>query len=128
MQLTADLSQLHPEVRRGIIQNLQHEDAAQYALGAIEQAKLKKFYDAVAMPGFSKKDVGPLHFIISPDQAARCRAIYGDLCFMDPDFVKWLKKGNEDMRVREVGTKIQSGWTPGMKVRGQRRNAVQTHG
>jgi hypothetical protein len=133
MQLTADLSQLHPEVRQAIIKNVRHEDTAAYALGAIEQAKLKKFYDAIAVPGFSKSDVGPMHFVISQDQAARCRAIYGDLCFMDPDFVKFLKKHHEDMRVREVGTRIQSGYrapvrSPMFKVQGQRRNAVQTHG
>lgn len=133
MQLTADLSQLHPEVRRRIVKNVQHEDAAQYALGAVEQAKLKKFYDAIAVPGFSKKDIGPLHFVISDDQAARARAVYGELCFMDPDFVKFLKKHHEDMRVREVGTRIQSGYSrkvqwPRSKAQGQLAKPVQTHG
>ena len=140
MQLTTDLSQLHPEVRRRIVKNVQHQDAAQYALGAVEQAKLKKFYDAVATTGFSKTDIGPLNFVISQDQAARCRAIYGDLCFMDPDFVKFLKKHHEDMRVREVGTRIQAGYrgpvqSPMFKVQSRKLAAgtaalpgVQTNG
>jgi hypothetical protein len=141
MQLTADLSQLHPEVRRRIVKNVQHEDAAQYALGAVEQAKLKKFYDALAVPGFSKQDIGPLHFVISDDQAARARAAYGELCFMDPDFVTFLKRHHEDMRVREVGTKIQSGYRGPVKTdfgssklqvpnskRSPLAKPVQTHG
>ena len=36
---------------------------------------------------------------------------YGDLCFADPDFAKFLLKHHPDFRVKDCGTKIQSGYT-----------------
>lgn len=111
MQLTTDLSQLHPEIRHALIRKLRHEDRARYDLGAVEQVKLKRATDAAVKTG-AFNDVGPMQMVISPDQYQRAMQTFGQHCFMDPDFVPWLLKRNEDMRVKQVGTRIQSGWTP----------------
>lgn len=110
MQLTADLSALKPEVRNRLIHRLQREDEARYAIGVTEQIRMKKLRDEMVKTG-AYNEVGPMTFIASDDQYQRAMHRYGQLCFMDPDFVPWLLKHNEDMRVKNVGTRIQSGYT-----------------
>lgn len=111
MILTSDLSGLSPAVRAALVRKLQHADRARYELGVVEQTKRKRFHDAVVQPG-AFNEVGPAQMIMSQDQHQRAMQKYGQLCFMDADFVKWLLKNNEDMRVKQCGTRIQSGWTP----------------
>lgn len=111
MQLTTDLSGLRPEVRGALIRRLQRDDAARYAVGAADQLRLKNYHDAVVKAG-AFNELGPVQMVISRDQYVRAMEKYGPLCFMDPNFVPWLLKRNEDMRVKQAGTRIQSGWTP----------------
>ena len=110
MELTVNLSGLHPDVARGVIKGLQHEDKAQHDLGVLEQLRLKKLLDAAAEPGFNT-EIGRTLMVLSPEQAQAARRLYGDLCFADPDFSKFLLRQNPEFRVKDVGTKIQSGWT-----------------
>jgi hypothetical protein len=107
-----DMSGLPPAVRERVIKNLAHEDAAQHALGQIEQVKMKRLMDQIVQPGCFN-ECGRQVFMISPDQHQRLMHKYGKLCFMDDDFVKWLLKRpvGEDMKVKDVGTRIQSGYT-----------------
>ena len=109
MQLTTDLSQLAPEVRSGIVRRLQYEDLARHALGLAEQARLKRLHDAAGL-GSYKPELGPAQIILSADQWQRAMQRYGTCCMMDPDFVPWLLKRNDDMRVKQIGTKAQVGW------------------
>lgn len=114
MKLTMDLSGLQPAVAQSVMRHLQHEDRARHALGLIEQLKLKRFYDA--HPAFGHGLGGEVRqsAVITADQTQRVRDKYGDLCFADPDFMPWLLKQPEgaDFVVKDVATRIQSGWTP----------------
>ena len=110
MELTINLSGLHPATARGVIKGLQHEDKARHDLGVLEQVRLKKFMDAVAQPGFNT-EVGRTVMVLSPEQREAAYRIYGQMCFADPDFSKYLLKQNPEFRVKDVGTKIQSGYT-----------------
>lgn len=105
-----NLSKLPPHLARSIIQTIKREDAAQYALGVIEQRKLKKWHDQFAVPGFNT-DLGRQTMCLSRSQWYEALRIYGQNCFQDPEFAKFLLKYHEDMRVKDVGTKIQSGYT-----------------
>jgi hypothetical protein len=109
MQLTADLSQVPPDVRNAVIRKLAHEDKARCDLGVLEQRRMKQMHDRAGI-GSYKKEIGPAQMILSQDQWQRAMARYGNLIFMDPEFTPWLLKKNEDMRVRDVGTKIQVGY------------------
>jgi hypothetical protein len=109
MQLTADLSQLAPEVRNGIVRRLQHEDLARHALGLADQARMKRLQDTATI-GTYKGEIGPPQIILSQDQWQRAMQRYGQLCMMDPDFVPWLLRKNDDMRVKAIGTRAQVGW------------------
>lgn len=113
MNWTMDLSGLAPASRRAVLAGLQHEDRARHALGVIEQAKLKKFHDAMAIPGVLNNGMGRQVMIRSADQNERFKAKYGQLCWADPDFSKWVLKKTEhaDLRVKDVGEKIQVGYT-----------------
>ena len=108
-----DLSRVAPEVRRGVIANLQHEDRARHALGLLEQRRLKQFHDQMAVPGRLNTGLGRQTMIISEDQRLRFMEKYGQMCWADPDFGKWVLKQelHADLRVKDVGTKIQVGWT-----------------
>lgn len=110
MQFTVDISRINPAVRHGFVRSLHHEDRARHALGVIEQARLKKLYDSAAVAGFNT-NLGRAQMILSDDQWKRAMQQYGQFCFMDPEFTPWLLKKNEDFRVKDVGTRIQSGWT-----------------
>lgn len=109
MQLTVDLSQMHPEVRGKIIRKLAHEDKARHDLGVIEQLKMKKLHDA-AQIGHYKSELGPARMILSQDQWQRAMQKYGQYIFMDPEFSPWLVKKHPDMAVKDIGTKIQVGY------------------
>jgi hypothetical protein len=111
MQLTADLSQLQPEVRNALIRKLSFEDKARHDLGVVEQVRMKRMYDQAGR-GLFKDHLGPAQLIMSQDQHQRAMQKYGQFIFMDPDFVPWLLKHNPDMRVKQEGTRIQTGWTP----------------
>lgn len=113
--ISINLSNVHPEVRQTIVKGLQHEDRARHALGVIEQLRLKRMMDAAAVPGFNR-EIGRTSMIISPGQYQAAQRVYGELCFADPDFGKFLLKQNEEMRVKDVGTRVQSGWTPASEV------------
>lgn len=112
-EFTLDLTGLHPAVAQGVIRGLHFEDRARYAMGLIEQRRLKQLADKMAVAGGFNNEVGRMSMVTSEDQAFRIRRKYGQLCFLDPDFGKWLlkKPEGEDMKVRDVRTKIQTGWT-----------------
>lgn len=112
-EFTLDLTGLHPAVAQGVIRGMHFEDRARYAMGLIEQRRLKQLADKMATAGGFNNDVGRMSMVTSEDQAMRIRRKYGQLCFLDPDFGKWLltKPEGEDMKVKDVGTRIQTGWT-----------------
>lgn len=116
-ELSLNLAQLHPDVRQSLIKGLVHEDRARHALGVIEQLRLKKMMDAAAQPGFNR-EIGRTSMVISTGQYQAAQQQYGELCFADPDFGKFLLKKHDDFRVKDVGTRIQSGWTPASEGRG----------
>lgn len=108
--LTVNLANVRPEVRHAVLRNLKHEDAAAYALGVIDQIRLKKFYDLHAVPGMNT-DIGRQNMVISHGQRLAAYRKYGQMCFADPEFAPWLLKKDDIFRVKDVGTKIQSGFT-----------------
>ena len=112
MQFTINLSGVHPEVRNQVIRHVQHEDRARHTLGLIEQARLKKLHDAMAMPGLLNTEIGRQTMVLSRDQWGRFMQKYGEKCWADPDFAPWVLKKSEhaDLRVKDVGTKIQVGY------------------
>jgi len=109
MQFTTDLTGLRPEARNQFLRDVVHEDKARYALGALDQLRLKQRADAITAAGY-KGDLRA-QMVMSQDQWARAMNQYGERCWLDPDFVPWLLKNNEDMRVRDCGTKIMVGYT-----------------
>lgn len=114
MEFTVDLTHLPVEVRNAIARKVRHEDRARHELGLVEQRKLKQLHDEVAVAGFNN-NVGRQCMVISPDQYQRFMQVYGPKCWADPDFAKWVLKQEQhaDLRVKDVGTRVQSGWTPG---------------
>jgi hypothetical protein len=110
MDLTVDLSRLHPAVAQGIIGHLQHEDRARHALGLVEQYRLKRLYDEMAVPGMNTR-LGRTTMVRSRDQWIRFMQKYGQLCWADPEFSPFVLKHHPDMRVKDVGERIQSGYT-----------------
>lgn len=114
MDFTIDLSRMHPEVRGQVIKGLHHADRARHALGLLEQRRLKQLHDAMAVPGVLNTEIGRQQMTLSRDQWIRFMQKYGQRCWADPDFAPWVLKQtqHEDLRVKDVGTRIQSGWTP----------------
>lgn len=110
MNFSVSLKGLPPAVAQSVIKTIRREDAAQYALGVIEQLKLKRMYDQLAVPGFNT-DLGRQTMVISQSQWQLAMAQYGQLCFTDPDFARFLLKKHEEFRVKDVGTRVQSGFT-----------------
>lgn len=114
MDFSVDLSGLHPEVAHRVIKQMQHEDRARFDLDRLEQLRLKKLHDAMVQPGWNN-EIGPQVMCITPGQWAAFMHVYGQRCWADPDFRKWVLKQPEhqDFKVKEVGTRVQSGWTAG---------------
>lgn len=112
MDFTVNLSGVHPDVARGIVTHLRHEDRARHALGLVEQRRLKQAHDQVVGPGFNT-NIGRQNMVLSQDQWRRFMQLYGQLCWSDPEFSKWVLKQDQhaDLRVKDVGTRIQSGFT-----------------
>lgn len=110
--LTHDLSALPPDVRERVVKNLQHEDQARWALARIEQAKMAKLYNENVGPGTTKDGLGPLNMVLTQYFRNQLMHQHGQRCMADPDFRKWLRKNYEAVRVRETGTRVQSGWRP----------------
>ena len=110
MQLTVDLSGVRPDARHQFVKDVVHEDKARYALGLIEQRKLKQHADAIGKAKFAG-EFRP-QVVMSADQWKRTMNQYGELCMSDPDFMPWfLKKDeNRDLRVKDPGSKIMVGW------------------
>lgn len=111
MQMVVNLGQLPPLVRHQVMTTLHHEDAAAHALGMAEQIELKKLMDDLAQPGFNRELRSSM--ILSRGQwlAANRLAEQSGTLLSDPDFSKWLFKKHDAMRVKDVGTRIQSGFT-----------------
>lgn len=110
MQFSVNLSHVEPEVRQRIVKGLRHEDKARHDLGVIEQLRLKQLHDQYVTPGFNK-EIGRTSMIISPGQYQAAMNTYGQMCFADPDFGKFLLKHHAEFRVKDVGTRVQSGYT-----------------
>lgn len=112
MEFTVDLTHLEPAVRNAIARKVRHEDRARFDLGVLEQRRLKQLHDQVAVAGFNN-DIGRQSMVISSDQYTRFMQVYGQKCWSDPAFAKWVLKQDQhaDFRVRDVGTKVQSGFT-----------------
>jgi hypothetical protein len=113
MNWTMDLSRVAPEVRRSVIFGLQHEDQARHALGLLEQRRLKQFHDQMAVPGQLNTELGRQTMTLSRDQWIRFMQKYGQRCWSDPDFAPWVRKqtAHADLRVKDVGLKVQVGYT-----------------
>jgi hypothetical protein len=110
MQLSVNLSHLPIETRRAVVKGIRHEDRARHVLGLVEQLKLKRLADQIVQPGFNN-DVGRTAMIVSPGQYQAAQMIYGERCWADPEFSKFLLKHHPEFRVKDVGTRIQSGYT-----------------
>jgi hypothetical protein len=111
MQLTCDLSGLAPEVRRQIIHNCEREDLAQQAIAWSEQARITKFYQDAAVVGTTKESVGPMTSVMHIALKQLLAAHYGhQTVYQDPDFMKFIMKKHDCFRVREMPTRIQSGY------------------
>jgi hypothetical protein len=109
--LTMNLAGLPPSVAHRVMRTIKQEDAAAYALGVLDQIKLKKFYDQMAVPGMNT-DIGRQNMVISHGQRLAAYRQYGQKCFADSDFSRFLLKKHPEYQVKDVGTKVQSGWTP----------------
>lgn len=112
MQLTVNLEGIDPATRHEVIRKLQFEDKARYDLGVIEQRRLAQLYRNLPVGAF-KAGIGPAQLVMSPDQWQRAMNASDELrerCFQDPEFVPWLLRHNEDMRVKPLATKIQVGY------------------
>lgn len=110
MQLSVNLTHLPIETRQSVAKSIRHEDRARHVLGVIEQLKLKKLADQIAVAGFNN-DVGRNNMVISPGQYQAAQELYGERCWADPDFAKFILKNHPEFRVKDVGTRIQSGFT-----------------
>jgi hypothetical protein len=110
MKLTVDLSGVRMEARQQFLKDMHREDKARYALGLIEQLKLKQRADELAKAKYQGEFRAVA--VLSEDQWKRAMDRYGTMCLSDPDFMPWLLKREEgqDMRVRDPGSKIQVGW------------------
>lgn len=109
-EFTVNLAALTPELARSVRAGFEFEDVVKYRLGLVEQARLKQLADRLAVPGMNT-DLGRHDLVLSRNQWLQCLRRYGTQCFADPEFAPWLKKTNEDFRVKDVGTRIQSGFT-----------------
>lgn len=116
MDFSVDLSQLPPEVANRVIRKIQHADRAQFELERIEQIRTKQWLDRVVVPGWNNQ-MGRQNMFIMPTQVDAIRRLHGPLCWADPDFAPWVLKQDQhaDFRVRDVGTRIQSGYTGKVK-------------
>ncbi len=110
MQFTMSLERLDAGTRNSVLRGIQDEDKARHALGVLEQIRLKKLADALMIPG-ANTEIGRTSMILSPDQYQRAMNRYGELCWADPAFGRWMLKQHSDMRVKDVGTRVQSGYT-----------------
>ena len=110
MEMTVNLSGLHPAVQQSVIKGLHHEDKARHDLGVLEQLKLKRMWDKVMAPGVNN-NIGRASSCMSEDQVLQAKRLYGELCFADPEFMPFLLKQHPEFRVRDCGTRIQSGYT-----------------
>lgn len=110
MELTINLSGLDPAVAQSVVRGLKHEDKARHDLGVLEQIRMKRMMDQVMSPGVNN-DIGRPVMVVSEAQAQQARRIYGELCFADPDFGKFLLRHHPEFRVKDCGTRIQSGYT-----------------
>lgn len=117
MHFTADLTHLPLETRRRVVEKLGDQNAAQLALAKVRQAKIAKMYNDAVAPGTTVDGIGPVSLAIDPYFVSYFRIQYGNGIFNDPDFEKYLKKRGEEFRIRETGTRIQSGYTGPIKTR-----------
>lgn len=113
MVLTADLSELSPQLREAIVKHLCHEDAARLAVSKAEQARAAQMYRNTMRPGENPHHkVGRRHSIIHVGLQQRLAAQYGhETAWQDPDFMKWILKNEESFRVPDVREKISTGWS-----------------
>jgi len=113
MQFTVDLTGLNPAVAQGIIKGLHHEDRARHALGLVRQRRMAQLlaHNPHAMTGRGELRQ---NMILDETQWQAFMQVYGQKCWADPDFGKWVLKQDQhaDLRVKDTGTRIQSGWTP----------------
>lgn len=109
-ELTLNLQGLPPHIAQRVIHTIKREDAAAYALGVIEQRRLKQFYDQAAVPGMNT-NLGRQNMVMSQGMRLQAYRQFGQMCFADPEFAPWLLKRDDVFRVKDVGTKIQSGFT-----------------
>lgn len=107
---TVDLKGLRPEVARRVIGTVRDEGAARHALGLVRQRRMKQLLDnAERVNGGELRQ----NMIVDETQWIAFMAVYGQRCWSDPDFRKWLQKqdAHRDLFVKDTGTRIQSGYT-----------------
>lgn len=107
---TVDLSALPPEARRAVCRQVLDQGKVQHDLGLLRQRRMKRLMDAVPMP---QRGELRQNMIIDETQWVSFMQVYGQKCWSDPDFRKWLEKKDEhkDLFVKDTGTRIQSGYT-----------------
>lgn len=116
MDFTVDLSGMPPAVANQVIRKIRHSDRARFELDLLEQRKLKQLHDEVVAPGWNT-NIGRQTMCITPGQWAAFMKVYGQKCWADPEFAPWVLKQDQhaDFRVKDVGTRIQSGYTGRVK-------------
>jgi len=110
-QFTTDLSHLPHDLRISIREKLGNEEAARLAVAKANQIRMQKIYSDAAQPGTTKDGFGPCTMIMDRGLAAQYRLMFGERCFEDQEWVKWMLRQSPEMKVRAVGTKIQVGYS-----------------
>lgn len=123
--MSVNLSKLPPATRQRVVRGLHFEDKAKHDLGVLEQLRLKRLMDQTVGPGFNT-EIGRTSMVMSQAQRNAAMRTYGQMCFADPDFGKFLLKHHADFRVKDVGTRIQSGYTGPCSVKSGRSAAKPT--
>lgn len=114
MHITADLSGLPLAVRERVVKSVRHEDAAQYALAQLEQARAAAFYRGCTSAGAhggvgrltSAVHVGIKHFLAKLHGHA--------IVHEDPEYLPWLLKHHEEFRVPDGRQRVGIGFTPNL--------------
>ena len=107
--LPVDLSALPAGVRKRMHEILSDQNAMEIVKAKIRQRQIAQFHHQNrprAMDG-----IGPKVMAVDPYFVSYWRMKQGADCWDDPDFVKWLAREEEAVRVRAGGTKTQVGYS-----------------
>lgn len=113
VDISIGISQLDPLTQQRIISGLKDADRAKHALGLISQKRMIAAANRLAEARQLHTANNRQTLVVDQDQWVRFMIVYGQRCWADPDFAKWVMKQeiHKDMVVKDTGTKIQSGYT-----------------